>query len=101
MKKFLFVVYGPAADSEAERSAGMAEMAAWYGSLGKALLDPGAPFVAATTVSANGTDDPIGPNATGYNFVQADSLQAAVALAQGCPLLKHGRKLTVFETLNM
>ena len=99
MKKFLFVVYGPSADSDAERSAGMAEMAEWYGSLGHALIDPGGPFVAATTVSAAGIGDPIGPNATGYNFVQADSLEAAVALAQGCPLLKHGRSVSVFETL--
>jgi len=101
MKKYLFVVYGPHADSADEMSAGMAAMAAWYGSLGSALIDPGAPFTAARTVSAQGTGDAIGPNATGYNLVQAESLEAAAELAAGCPLVAHRRQITVFETLAM
>ena len=102
MKKYLFVVYGPVAESEADRAAGMAEMAGWYRSLGSALIDPGAPFTAAKTVSDNGQKDgPNGPNASGYNMVQADSLGAAVELAKGCPLLKHGRQITVYETFAM
>jgi hypothetical protein len=101
MSKYLMVVYGPSADSEEERMAGMADMARWYGSLGAALVDPGAPFSGAKTVSADGIGDAIGPNATGYNVVQAESLEAATTLAAGCPLLKHGRKITVFETIPM
>jgi len=80
----------------------MAEMADWYRSLGSALLDPGAPFTEAKTVSLNSVDTgPIGPNASGYNVVQASSLDAAAELAKGCPLLKHGRRITVFETFAM
>ena len=102
MKRFLFVVYGPRAENEAERSMGMAEMATWYRSLGSALVDPGAPFVGAKNVSDAGVEDgPIGPNASGYNFVQAESLDAAADLAKGCPLLKAGRRITVFETFAM
>jgi len=101
MNKYLLVVYGPSAENEEERSAGMAMMADWYRSLGSALVDPGAPFTAAKTVSDDGVGDAVGPNATGYNIVQAESLQAATALAKLCPLLKHGRKVTVFETLPM
>lgn len=41
MNKYLFVVYGPSADNAEDRAMGMAEMAAWYGSLGSALIDPG------------------------------------------------------------
>jgi hypothetical protein len=79
----------------------MAEMAQWYKSLGNALLDPGAPFTGAKTVSQGGLNNgPIGPNASGYAFVQADSLDAAAELARGCPLLQHGRRITVFETFN-
>ncbi len=101
MNKYLFVVYGPTAENEAERAAGMAQMASWYKALGSALVDPGAPFTGAKTVSQNGVEDgPIGPNATGYNFVQATSLDAAVELAKGCPLLKHGRRIVVFGTFN-
>ena len=100
-KKYLLVVYGPSADSEEERSMGMGLMAEWYRSLGPALVDPGAPFTAARTVSDDGVADAIGPNATGFNVVQADSMEAAVGLAKLCPLLKHGRQVTVFETLPM
>jgi hypothetical protein len=101
MKKYLFVVYGSSADSEQDRAAGMALMAEWYRSLGPALVDPGAPFTGARTVSDEGVGAAIGPNATGYNLVQAESLEAATRLAGLCPLLKHGRQVTVFETLPM
>jgi hypothetical protein len=101
MKKYLFVVYGPSADTDADRAAGMALMADWYRSLGGALIDPGAPFTAAQTVSEGGVGDAVGPNATGFNMVQADSMGAAIDLARMCPLLKHGRQMTVFETLPM
>jgi hypothetical protein len=101
MKKYLFVVYGPSADSDQDRAAGMALMAEWYRSLGPALIDPGAPFTGAKTVSDDGVGDAIGLNATGYNMVQAESLEAATKLAGLCPLLKHGRNVTVFETLPM
>jgi hypothetical protein len=94
MKKYLFVVYGDSPETEGGRAAGMAEMAQWYKSLGKALLDPGAPFTGAKTVSQEGVDDgPIGPNASGYNLVQADSLEAAAELARGCPCSSTGSGL--------
>lgn len=101
MNKYLFVVYGPRAENEGERAAGMVEMAGWYQSLGTALIDPGAPFTGARTVSQNGVEaGPIGPNAAGYNLVQVSSLAAATELAEGCPLLKHGRRIIVFETFS-
>lgn len=100
-KKYVLVVYGPSADSEEDRAAGMAMMAEWYRSLGPALVDPGAPFTQARTVTANGDGAAIGPNATGFNIIQAESLEAATALARLCPLLQHGRQITVFETLPM
>lgn len=101
MKRFLIVVYGPLAEEEAERSAGMAEMADWYKSLGSSLLDPGAPFVAVRSVTDAAIEPgPIGPNASGYNFVQADSIAAASELAKGCPLLKFGRRIAVYETFD-
>jgi hypothetical protein len=101
MKKYLLVVYGPSADSEADRAAGMAMMADWYRSLGAALVDPGAPFTEAKTVSGNGVGPAVGPNATGYNVVQAESMAEATSLAAKCPLLAHGRQISVFETLPM
>lgn len=101
MKKYLMIVYGPPAENEQERAGGMAMMAEWYRALGTALVDPGAPFVGTRSVSASGVGEAIGPNATGFNMVQAESLEAATALAAKCPLLSHGRTVTVFETFAM
>ena len=101
MKRYLFLVYGPPAETEGDRAAGMALMAEWYRSLGPALVDPGAPFTAARTVTDAGAGDAVGPNATGFNIVQAESLDEAIELAQRCPLLQHGRQVGVFETLPM
>lgn len=76
--KYVFMVHGPMAENEAERAAGMAEMAQWYRALGPALVDPGSPFAGGVkTVSQNGVKDgAIGSQATGYNIVEAASLGA-------------------------
>lgn len=100
--KYILVVYGPMAENEAERAAGMAEMAEWYRTLGPALLDPGSPFTGGVkTVSQHGVKDgPIGSQATGYSVVEAPSLSAATELAKGCPLLKAGRQVVVYEAFS-
>jgi hypothetical protein len=36
--------------------------------------------------------------ATGYSIVTADALDAAVSIAKGCPHLKSGGQITVYET---
>lgn len=97
--KYVLLVYGPMAENEAERAAGMAEMAQWYRTLGPALVDPGSPFTGAVrTVNQQGEKEgPIGAQATGYNIVEAESLPAAVEMAQGCPLLLAGRQIAVYE----
>jgi hypothetical protein len=38
--KYVLLVHGPMAENEAERAAGMAEMADWYGTLGRRLWIP-------------------------------------------------------------
>ena len=83
--KYVLVVYGPMAENEAERAAGIAEMAEWYRTLGPALIDPGSPFTSGVkTVSQNGVKDgPIGSQATGYNILEANSLGMATELAKG------------------
>lgn len=97
--RFMLVVYGPMAESEDERASGMAEMAQWYQQLGAALIDPGAPFTAVKSVTGPGAvkDGPTGPAASGYNLVAAESLAAAVKMAQTCPLLQFGRQIAVYQ----
>lgn len=36
--------------------------------------------------------------ASGYTILKADSLDAAVEMAKGCPVLQGGASISVFET---
>ena len=38
---------------------------------------------------------------TGYTILKANSLDAAAALAKGCPVLHGGGQISVFETFNV
>ena len=76
----------------------------WMGELGDALKDAGNPFTpAAKTISADGsvTGGSVGTMATGYSIINADSLDDAVSLAKGCPVLQGDAKITVYETVQM
>ena len=87
------------AEGEAVKQAWMG----WFGKLGTALVDGGNPFTPmAKTIASDGkvSDGAFGAMASGYSVIKADSLAAAVDLAKGCPVLKGGAKVSVFETFN-
>jgi hypothetical protein len=89
--------------SPAEQAAVMQAWGAWFGKLGSALVDGGNPFTPmAKTIAGDGkvSDGPVGPMASGYSIIKADSLAAAVEMAKGCPVLQGGAKVSVFETFN-
>jgi hypothetical protein len=94
---------GKMPESEAEQKAVMDEWTAWFGKLGSALSDGGNPFTSnAKTITPDGkvSNGSGGPMPSGYSVIKADSLDAAVALAKGCPVLKGGATIMVFETFN-
>jgi hypothetical protein len=101
MANFVLVYTGggmPA--SEAEGKKVMEAWGAWFGMLGDKVVDGGNPFGPhAKNVSNGGTvhDGAIGTPATGYSILKADSLDKAVDLAKGCPVLTSGGKITVYE----
>lgn len=72
----------------------------WFHQLGDAVVDGGNPASATKTIGADGSvsDDPSGPS--GYSILKADSLDGAVALAKGCPVLAGGASIQVVETFN-
>jgi hypothetical protein len=87
--------------TEAEQAAVMQAWMGWFGKLGPAIVDQGNPFTpAAKIISGDGrvADGPAGTMATGYSILKADSLDAAVDMAKGCPQLSGGGKITVYET---
>ncbi len=102
MANYLLVYTGgdmPASD--AERKTAMDAWGAWFGKLGSAVVDPGNPVAPkAKSLSSDGSvhDGPVGTAASGYSILKADSLNQAVELAKGCPVLESGAKISVYET---
>lgn len=89
MAKFVYVYHGGSTpQSEAEGKAVMDAWMAWFGSLGAAVVDGGAPLGMSKTVSAKGVVDNGGANpASGYSIIEAADMAAAVTMAKGCPIL--------------
>ena len=65
----------------------------WQLELGARLKDRGNPAFAAAALGASAADTTLG----GYSLIRAGSLDAAVALARGCPLLNHGGAVEIGE----
>jgi hypothetical protein len=90
MAKFMMIYKGEAtdmADMTPEQGAEvMAKWMAWMNKVGDGLADVGTPFGPGTSVVDDGsTGTPA--SSTGYSIVEAESLEAAVALADGHPYL--------------
>lgn len=92
MPTFLFAYHGgKSPDSPEEGEKIMAAWGAWFGQMGAALKDPGAPVGPGKTVSGTGVADNGGANpVTGYTLVEAADMAAALAMARGCPMVVSG-----------
>jgi hypothetical protein len=104
MGNFVFAYSGGngMATDQAERDAAMAKWGQWFGELGPAIVDGGAPTGASKTVSQGGSVSDGGSRGlTGYSVVSADSLDAATELAKGCPVLENGGAVDVYEAIAM
>ena len=103
MAKFILIYTGGSMpETEAEQTAVMKAWEGWFGSLGSALVDPGNPFTPmAKRIAGDGrvSDGPVGTPATGYTILKADSLDAAVGMAKGCPVLQGGAQISVYEIM--
>jgi hypothetical protein len=104
MANFLLLYSGGSMpETEAGRAEAMQAWGAWFGGLGAATVDAGNPFLPGVkSVHGDGSVSagPIGSQASGYSVLKADSLDEAVKMAQGCPLLKGGGEISVYETFN-
>lgn len=89
--------------SEEEQARIMAEWGEWYGKMGEAIVDGGAPFGASKHITAIGTGDgPLGDTpATGYTVISADSLEAATEMCENHPHISHGGAVQVYESIDM
>jgi hypothetical protein len=93
---------GSMPETEEEQAAVMQAWTSWFETLGPALKDGGNPFTGqAKSISSDGSiTDGAGP-ASGYSILEADSLDAAVDLAKGCPVLQGGASISVYETFKV
>jgi len=92
MPQFIFAYHGgsiPETPEEGEKV--MAAWNAWMGAMGDALVQPGAPVGMSKTVSGAGVADGGGANPiSGYSVIDAADMEAAIAMAKGCPMVVDG-----------
>lgn len=73
----------------------------WLSGLGEAVVSPGNPMMGNKTVTGAGVADTDGAmRITGYTVVEAADMDAALAMAKGCPFLDMGT-LEVAEMMSM
>ncbi len=100
--KYLLVFYGGGMpETEAAQARVMKQWESWYAKLGSAVVDQGLPFSGRVhKVKSDGTTGkgPIGQRATGYTILVASTIDAATKMAKGCPILKSGGSVAVYET---
>ena len=104
VEKFVFVYYGgKMAPIPKEQQKSMADWNAWFASLGKAVVDAGAPTMPGKVVSSKGIKDgTIGEAVTGYSVIQADNIDAAAKLAAKCPqVTSAGGQIAVYKAMPM
>ena len=75
----------------------------WFGRMGTAILDGGAPFGESKHVAGSGiADGPLSENPpTGYTLIEADSLDAAAAACSEHPHLAGGGQVQIFTCIDM
>ena len=93
MPKFIFAYHGGKMPDTPEEGAKVMEAwQNWYGSMGSAVVDGGAPCGQSQTVMGDGSvkDDGGANPLSGYTLVEAADMAAATEMAKGCPILEHG-----------
>ncbi|NIZ60413.1 hypothetical protein DL239_05425 [Sedimentitalea sp. CY04] len=104
MAQFIFAYHGgKKPDTPEEGAKVMDAWKSWMGSMGDALIVPGAPVGMSKTVSADGIADDGGSNPlSGYTVVEAADIAAATEMAKGCPMVTEASgSVEVAEILEM
>ncbi|GAC1373035.1 MAG: hypothetical protein NVS3B3_07440 [Aquirhabdus sp.] len=97
MKKFVFLYGGMDKPKEAPSPEHMQAWTTYFGKLGSALVDGGAPFMLEDKLLGNASNAKV----TGYSIIQAENLAQAVALTEGHPMLAYGGGIQVMECMDM
>ncbi|MDQ6898498.1 MAG: hypothetical protein M3072_03170 [Candidatus Dormibacteraeota bacterium] len=103
MPNYLLSYHGGGMASSAEEQAKvMAAWGQWFQGLGDKLVDGGRPVTHSVTIDQSGSAGDGGANpVTGYSVIKAGSMDDALELARGCPVLQGGASIEVGETVDM
>jgi hypothetical protein len=85
-------------ETQEEQARVMQQWTDWFGVLGDRLVDGGNPVSKAKSIATGGSVSDTANAPTGYSIIKADSLDQAVELAKGCPVLQGGASIDVAET---
>ena len=103
MTQFVFVYLGgnqPTNPEEANKH--FRKYVEWLTSLGDSVVIPTIPLKDTTTVSPDGAIKEGGSSSmSGFSIIKAESMEAALSIAQACPFLEIGGSLEVSEMLEM
>ena len=99
MKKYLYIYY----NKNTEMAGSMEDWMNWFKELGDKLVDGGNPLSGgAQAVSKEGVMDVKDMPATGYSLVKAASMEEAVEMAKGSPVMNApSGAVCVYETMPM
>jgi hypothetical protein len=79
-----------------------AQWQTWVANLGDAAVNPGTPLKGSQIVSSDGVSTDGGDSLMiGFTVVSADTMDAAIEMAQACPHLGIGGTLQVAEMIEM
>ncbi len=104
MAKFLLVYYGGQMEPDADPTMVEETMAVWmkwFADLGKAVVDAGAPTQPGKMVTKSGVKNVGAKPVAGYTILQADSLDAAMAMAKSHPDVARGMNVGVYPLVPM
>ena len=103
MKQFVLVYLGGEQPSDPEEATKHFEKyMEWLSSLGDTVVIPTIPLKDTVTVACDGSMREGGSSAmSGFSIIKAQSMQAAVSIAQACPFLEIGGSLEVSEMMAM
>lgn len=103
MKQYVLVYLGgnqPSSPEEGKKH--FAKYMEWLSSLGDSVVIPTIPLKDTTTVGSDGSVREGGSSAmSGFSIIKADSMEAALSIAQACPFLEIGGSLEVSEMMEM
>ena len=103
MTNYMLAYHG--GEQPTSKEEGMAQMEKWkewVASLGDAVVNPGTPLPASKIVSKDSVGDDQDSNAMkGFAVLKADSLEAAVKMAQSDPFLNNGGTIRVSQMMEM